>query len=67
LSAAIAALMARGMEAGDAVLEAQQYTAGTLRHAQRLGMGKLVPNRFFLWHAAKDNIDDTDDTSDTPA
>jgi hydroxymethylpyrimidine/phosphomethylpyrimidine kinase len=64
LSAAIAALMARGMEAGDAVLEAQQYTAGTLLHAQRLGMGKLVPNRFFLWHAAH-AFDDTDDTSDT--
>ena len=52
LSAAITALMARGIDAPDAVLEAQQYTAGTLQHAQRFGMGKLVPNRFFLWHGA---------------
>ncbi len=66
LSAAIAALMARGIDASDAVLQAQQYTAGTLLHAQRLGMGKLVPNRFFLWHAAHDDTDDADD-SDTPA
>jgi hydroxymethylpyrimidine/phosphomethylpyrimidine kinase len=62
LSAAIAALMARGMEASDAVLAAQQYTAGTLLHAQRFGMGKLVPNRFFLWHAETDDVDDADDT-----
>jgi hydroxymethylpyrimidine/phosphomethylpyrimidine kinase len=60
LSAAIAALMARGMDAGDAVLAAQQYTAGTLLHAQRFGMGKLVPNRFFLWHADTDDNDDAD-------
>ncbi len=70
LSAAIAALMARGMDASDAVLQAQQYTAGTLLHAQRFGMGKLVPNRFFLWHAADafDHTDDADDTdTNTPA
>jgi hydroxymethylpyrimidine/phosphomethylpyrimidine kinase len=64
LSAAIAALMARGMEAGDAVLAAQQYTAGTLLHAQRFGMGKLVPNRFFLWHADTDDGDDADTDDD---
>jgi hydroxymethylpyrimidine/phosphomethylpyrimidine kinase len=62
LSAAIAALMARGIDAPDAVLEAQQYTAGTLKHAQRFGMGKLVPNRFFLWHAP-----DTGDATEIPA
>ena len=66
LSAAIAVLMARGMDAPDAVLEAQQYTAGTLLHAQRLGMGKLVPNRFFLWHAAIDQTDGNN-ADNTPA
>lgn len=62
LSAAIAALMARDMDAPDAVLEAQQYTAGTLKHAQRFGMGKLVPNRFFPGHAR-----DTSDDAAAPA
>ena len=49
LSAAIAALMARdgGADAPESVRAAQQYTTGTLAHAQRFGMGKLVPQRFF--------------------
>ena len=52
LSAALTALMAVGdAEAPQAVLEAQQFTAGALAHAQRFGMGKLVPNRFFRLHA----------------
>lgn len=32
---------------GDAVQAAQDYTAGALAHAQRFGMGRLVPDRFF--------------------
>ena len=48
LSAAITALMAReGADGPQAVLAAQEYTAAALAHAQRFGMGKLVPNRFF--------------------
>jgi hydroxymethylpyrimidine/phosphomethylpyrimidine kinase len=51
LSAALTALMARdGGDDGDAALAvraAQDYTTGALAHAQRFGMGKLVPNRFF--------------------
>ncbi len=47
LSAAIAAYMARGSSAPEAVDLAQQYTFGTLQHARRLGMGRLVPNRFY--------------------
>ncbi len=50
LSAAIAAFMALGAEAPQAVDLAQQYTFGALAHAQRLGMGKLLPNRFFKLH-----------------
>ena len=47
LSAAVAAFMARGAEAPEAVAAAQEYTVGALAHAQRYGMGKFVPNRFF--------------------
>ncbi len=47
ISAALAALMAHGMDTVDAVQGAQEYTAGALAHAQRFGMGKLVPNKFF--------------------
>jgi hydroxymethylpyrimidine/phosphomethylpyrimidine kinase len=47
MSAALAALLAQGREPADAVRAAQEYTNGTLAHAQRFGMGKLVPNKFF--------------------
>ncbi len=47
LSGAIAALMAQGMDAVEALRAAQEYTYGALLHAQRFGMGKLVPNRFY--------------------
>ncbi|MBA5688115.1 bifunctional hydroxymethylpyrimidine kinase/phosphomethylpyrimidine kinase [Rugamonas apoptosis] len=52
LSAAIAAHMACGADAAQAVHEAQRYTHAALTHAQRYGMGKLVPNRFFGLSAA---------------
>lgn len=47
LSAALTALMARDTEPAEALRLAQEYTTGTLQHAQRFGMGKLVPNRFY--------------------
>lgn len=47
LSAALTAFMARGAEVPEAVAAAQEYTVGALAHAQRYGMGKFVPNRFF--------------------
>ena len=47
LSGAIAACMAQGMDAIEALHCAQDYTYGALLHAQRFGMGKLVPNRFY--------------------
>jgi hydroxymethylpyrimidine/phosphomethylpyrimidine kinase len=47
LSGALAACMARGMDAVAALHAAQEYTYGALQHAQRFGMGKLVPNRFY--------------------
>jgi hydroxymethylpyrimidine/phosphomethylpyrimidine kinase len=50
LSGALAALMARRFGDGDAVAAiqaAQEFTVGALANAQRFGMGKLVPNKFF--------------------
>lgn len=47
LSAAIAAMLANGLEVPQAVAEAQEFTLAALGNAQRLGMGKLVPDRYF--------------------
>jgi hydroxymethylpyrimidine/phosphomethylpyrimidine kinase len=47
LSAAIAAMLANGMEAPEAVFEAQEFTQAALAGAHRLGMGKLTPDRYF--------------------
>lgn len=47
LSATIAALLANGLDAPDAAFEAQEFTIAAIVNAQRLGMGKLVPDRFF--------------------
>jgi hydroxymethylpyrimidine/phosphomethylpyrimidine kinase len=47
ISAALAAYMAHQGEAVEAIQAAQEFTAGALAHAQRFGMGKLVPNKFF--------------------
>lgn len=54
LSAAMAAFMARGADVPEAVAAAQEYTVGALAHAQRYGMGKFVPNRFFHLQSAED-------------
>jgi hydroxymethylpyrimidine/phosphomethylpyrimidine kinase len=47
MSAALAAMLAHGLEPAAAVRAAQVYTHGALAKAQRFGMGKLVPNKFF--------------------
>lgn len=47
LSAAIAAMLANGLDVPEAALEAQEFTMAALSHAQRIGMGKLVPDRYF--------------------
>ena len=47
ISAAVAATLANGITTPDAVIEAEEYTTAALNHAQRLGMGKLIPDRFF--------------------
>jgi hydroxymethylpyrimidine/phosphomethylpyrimidine kinase len=47
LSATIAAMLANGTDMPSAVFEAQEFTNATLANAQRLGMGKLMPDRYF--------------------
>jgi hydroxymethylpyrimidine/phosphomethylpyrimidine kinase len=47
LAAALAANLARGLEIGDAVYEAQDYTWQALSHALRPGMGQFLPDRLF--------------------
>ncbi len=58
LAAAIAGLLAHGMEPLTAVLEAQEYTWETLRQGYRVGMGQLVPNRLF-WALYDEGLDST--------
>ena len=55
LSAAVTALIANGLEIHDAILEAQEFTNAALAHAQRFGMGKLVPDRYF-WAREPDEL-----------
>jgi len=59
LSAAIAALVANGLDFPEAVLEAQEFTNAALAHAQRFGMGKLVPDRYF-WAREPEEPQDLD-------
>jgi len=47
LAAAIAAMLANGLELSDAVREAQEYTWNTLKKAYRPGMGQYLPDRLF--------------------
>jgi hydroxymethylpyrimidine/phosphomethylpyrimidine kinase len=47
LSAAITAMLANGLDVPEAILEAQEFTNAAIANAQRIGMGRLVPDRFF--------------------
>lgn len=47
LAAALAANLARGLDIGDAVYEAQEYTWRALSRAFRPGMGQFLPDRLF--------------------
>lgn len=47
LSAAVAALLAHGLDIQDAVAEAQDYTWQALSAGFRPGMGRMLPDRFF--------------------
>jgi hydroxymethylpyrimidine/phosphomethylpyrimidine kinase len=62
LSATIAAMLANGADVPAAAFEAQEFTNATLANAQRLGMGKLVPDRYF-WVRESDGDAANDDAS----
>jgi hydroxymethylpyrimidine/phosphomethylpyrimidine kinase len=47
LASAIAATIANGLNIGDAVKDAQEYTWQTLKAAFRPGMGQYIPDRLF--------------------
>ncbi len=47
LSATVTAMLANGLDVPEAVFEAEEFTNAALGNAQRLGMGKLVPDRYF--------------------
>ena len=60
LAAALAANLARGLEIGDAVYEAQDYTWQALAHAFRPGMGQHLPDRLFWARESADEEADGD-------
>jgi len=47
LSSSIAAFLALDQDLESAVTNAQQYTYNTLLNATQIGLGQLIPNRFF--------------------
>jgi hydroxymethylpyrimidine/phosphomethylpyrimidine kinase len=63
LTAAIAAMLANGLEIPEAVREAQDYTWQTLKRAYRPGMGQWLPDRLF-W--ARDDGDAVGDAPEMP-
>lgn len=63
LSSAICALLANGVEAPEAVREAQEYLFQASKNAFRPGMGGYVPDRFF-WAKTDDTKDE--DAADEP-
>jgi hydroxymethylpyrimidine/phosphomethylpyrimidine kinase len=59
LASAIAANLAVGMDVGEAVRDAQDYTWQTLAAGFRPGMGQYVPDRFF-WARGEEDGDEQD-------
>lgn len=57
LSATIAAMLANGLDVPEAVFEAQEFTIAAIANAQRLGMGKLTPDRYFWAREPDDSAD----------
>ena len=58
LASALAANLARGLDIGDAVYEAQDYTWHALQHAFRPGMGQYLPDRLFWAREEDDEAED---------
>lgn len=47
LSAVVTAMLANGLDVPEAIAEAQEFTIAALTNAHRLGMGRLMPDRYF--------------------
>ena len=62
LAAAVAAMLANGLDMSEAVREAQDYTWHTLKKAYRPGMGQFLPDRLF-W--AREESEARSDASET--
>jgi hydroxymethylpyrimidine/phosphomethylpyrimidine kinase len=60
LSGAIAALLAQGIDVGDAVREAHDFLGQSLAAGFRLGMGAAMPDRLF-WAGDEEPQDDAED------
>jgi hydroxymethylpyrimidine/phosphomethylpyrimidine kinase len=63
LAAAVAAMLANGLDMAEAVREAQDYTWHTLKKAYRPGMGHYLPDRLF-W--ARDEGEAVGDAPEAP-
>ena len=59
LAAACAATLAQGLDAVQAVGEAQDFTWNSLKHGLRLGMGQFLPDRLY-WARNDDDENGTD-------
>lgn len=57
LTSAIAACLAHGLTIEESLQEAQEYTWQTLKNGFRLGMGQLIPDRFFWAREEKESAD----------
>ncbi|HEY6774853.1 MAG TPA: hydroxymethylpyrimidine/phosphomethylpyrimidine kinase [Oxalicibacterium sp.] len=60
LAATVAALLANGLDVPEAAFEAQEFTIAAIANAQRLGMGKLVPDRYFWARESDGPVGDVD-------
>lgn len=60
LAAACAATFAHGFDPLEAITEAQDYAWHALKHAYRLGMGQLLPDRLYWAREDTDGQDDDD-------
>jgi hydroxymethylpyrimidine/phosphomethylpyrimidine kinase len=63
LASAIAAMLANGLDMGEAVREAQDYTWHALRKGYRPGMGQFLPDRLF-WAREDDSAPGDDPDAD---
>src|SRR5206468_7667450 len=66
LAAAIAAMLANGLELPEAVREAQDYTWHALQKAYRPGMGQWLPDRLFWAREERDARTDDEPSAEAP-